>query len=120
MEWIKHEFHLQVLQNLGDSLEFVPIFDLLDLHGELILNVIQQFIGGLGANEQGLVLESLGGPLGLLNSSLRSSIDIVECGESVLILTLGIVGSPGIERQCVGKELVDFSDDLHDDVRIDL
>lgn len=91
MERIQDEFHLQVLEDLGDSLESVLLFDLLDLHGELILNVIQQFISRLGANEHGLVLESLGGLLGLLNSPLRSSIDIVECGDSVLILTLGIV-----------------------------
>lgn len=91
MERIQNELHLQVFEDLGDSLESVPLFDLLDLHGELILNVIQQFISRLGANEQCLVLESLGGFLGLLNSALRSSIDIVERRDSVLILTLGIV-----------------------------
>lgn len=91
MERIQNELHLQVLEDLVDSLESVPLFDLLDLHGELILNVIQQFISRLSANEQCLVLESLGGFLGLLNSALRSSIDIVERRDSVLILTLGIV-----------------------------
>lgn len=91
MERVEHELHLQVLEDLGDSLQSVPLFDLLDLHGELILNVIQQVIGRLRADEQGLVLEPLGGLLGLLNSALRSSIDIVERGDSVLILTLGIV-----------------------------
>ena len=91
MQWVEHELHLQVLEDLGDSLQSVPLFDLLDLHGELILNVIQQVIGRLRADEQGLVLEPLGGLLGLLNSALRSSIDIVERGDSVLILTLGIV-----------------------------
>lgn len=91
MERIQNELHLQVFEDLGDSLESVPLFDLLDLHGELILNVIQQFISRLSANEQCLVLESLGGFLGLLNSALRSSIDIVERRDSVLILTLGIV-----------------------------
>ena len=91
MERVEHELHLQVLEDLGDSLQSVLFFDLLDLHGELILNVIQQVIGRLRADEQGLVLEPLGGLLGLLNSALRSSIDIVERGDSVLILTLGIV-----------------------------
>ena len=91
MEGIEDELYLPVLEDLYDSLESILLFDLLDLHGELILHIIKQLISRLRANEQGLILESLGGLLSLLNSTLRSSIDIVECGDSGLILTLGIV-----------------------------